>query len=207
MSSTETIKKLRQMSGAGILECKKALTESQGDLEKAIKILRERGIVQAAKKATRPAGDGLIASYIHAGSKLGVLIELNCESDFVSRTDEFKNLAKELTLQIAGANPQWVNKENIPEDVINKEKEIYRAQMSKDSKPKPKEVVEKIIDGKLEKYLKDNCLMLQPYVRDPNKTVKDLISEHISKLGENIVVGRFVRFRVGEEISSETEEK
>ncbi|MFA5859553.1 MAG: translation elongation factor Ts [Elusimicrobiota bacterium] len=200
--TAETVKKLRQMSGAGILECQKALNETAGDIEKAIKLLRERGIVQAAKKSTRNAGDGLISAYIHAGSKLGVLIELNCETDFVAKTDEFKSLVKELTLQIAGANPQWVSRETVPADIIEKEKEIYRVQMAKDTKPKPPEVVEKILLGKLEKFYKDFCLLEQPYVRDPNKTVKDVITENIAKLGENIVVGRFVRYRVGEELET-----
>ncbi|MGB9857841.1 MAG: translation elongation factor Ts [Dictyoglomaceae bacterium] len=196
--SLEMIKELREKTGAGVMEAKRALQEANGDMEKAILILREKGIVKAAKKASRVAREGIIESYIHTGSKLGVLLELNCETDFVARTDEFKNLAKELCLQIAGMNPLYVSKEDVPQEVIEREKSVYMAQLEKEGN-KPPHVIEKIINGKLEKFFEEVCLLEQPFVRNPEIKVKDLITEAISKLGENIVVRRFTRYVVGEE--------
>jgi elongation factor Ts len=196
--SLEMIKELREKTGAGVMDAKRALLEANGDMEKAIVILREKGVVKAAKKASRIAKEGVIESYIHTGSKLGVLLELNCETDFVARTDEFKNLAKELCLQIAGMNPLYISKEDVPQEVIEREKSIYKAQLEKEGN-KPPHVIEKIINGKIEKFYEEVCLLEQPFVRNPEIKVKDLITEAISKLGENIVVRRFTRYVVGEE--------
>lgn len=197
--STENIQKLRSMTGAGIVDCKKALTESNGDIDKAVQYLREKGIATAVKKAERSAKQGLVLSYIHAGGKLGVLIEVNCETDFVARTDEFQNLVKELSMQVAAANPLYVRREEVPAEVIEKEKEIYRVQLKEEKKPD--NVIAKIIDGKLEKFFSQVCLIEQPYIRDTSgkEKVKDLVTNAIAKIGENIVVRRFSRFRVGEE--------
>jgi elongation factor Ts len=193
----EMIKELRERTGAGVMEAKRALEEANGDMEKAVTILREKGVIKAAKKAGRVAKEGIIEAYIHTGEKLGVLVEVNCETDFVARTDEFRKLAKEIALQIAGMNPQYVSKEDVPQEVIEKEKEIYRTQLKNEGKPD--HVIEKIIEGKLEKFYEEVCLLEQPFVRNPEIKVKDLITEAISKLGENIVVRRFARFVVGEE--------
>ncbi|ACK42481.1 MULTISPECIES: translation elongation factor Ts [Dictyoglomus] len=193
----EMIKELRERTGAGVMEAKKALEEANGDMEKAVTILREKGVIKAAKKAGRVAKEGIIEAYIHTGDKLGVLVEINCETDFVARTDEFRKLAKDIALQIAGMNPQYVSKEDVPPEVIEKEKEIYRTQLRNEGKPE--HVIEKIIEGKLEKFYEEVCLLEQPFVRNPEIKVKDLITEAISKLGENIVVRRFARFVVGEE--------
>lgn len=193
----EMIKELRERTGAGVMEAKKALEEANGDMEKAVTILREKGVIKAAKKAGRIAKEGIIEAYIHTGDKLGVLVEVNCETDFVARTDEFRKLAKDIALQIAGMNPQYVSKEDVPPEVIEKEKEIYRTQLRNEGKPE--HVIEKIIEGKLEKFYEEVCLLEQPFVKNPEIKVKDLITEAISKLGENIVVRRFARFVVGEE--------
>jgi elongation factor Ts len=197
--STENIQKLRAMTGAGIVDCKKSLTESNGDIDKAVQYLREKGIATAVKKAERAAKQGLVLSYIHAGGKLGVLVEVNCETDFVARTDEFQNLVKELSMQVAAANPLYVRREDVPGDVIEKEKEIYRVQLKEEKKPD--NVIAKIIEGKLEKFYTQVCLLEQPYIRDTSgkEKVKDLVTNAIAKIGENIVVRRFSRFRVGEE--------
>ncbi|MCX7845886.1 MAG: translation elongation factor Ts [Dictyoglomaceae bacterium] len=196
--SLEMIKELREKTGAGVMDAKRALQEANGDMEKAILILREKGIVKAAKKATRVAKEGIIESYIHTGSKLGVLLELNCETDFVARTDEFKNLAKDLCLQIAGMNPLYISREDIPQEVLEREKNIYMAQLEKEGN-KPSHVIEKIVVGRLEKFFEEVCLLEQPFVKNPEIKVKDLLTEAISKLGENIVIRRFVRYVVGEE--------
>ena len=195
--SAKTVKELREKTGAGIMDWKAALQEANGDMEKAIEILKKKGVAKAAKKAGREASEGLIGSYIHHGGKIGVLIEVNCETDFVAKTDEFKNLVNELAMQVAAANPLFVKREDIPEEVINKEKEIYRAQALESGKPE--KIVDRIVEGKMEKYFKEVCLLEQPYIRDDSKSVKDIINEAIAKLGENIVVKRFVRFVVGEQ--------
>jgi len=194
----EKIKELREKTGAGLNDCKKALEEAKGDMEKAFDYLREKGIASAAKKSLRTAKEGIIFSYIHSNEKLGVLLEINCETDFVARTEDFKELAKDVAMQIAAMNPIYIKREDVPNEVIEKEKEIYRAQL-KDSK-KPENVIEKIINGKLEKYFSEVCLLEQQFVKDDKKTIDSLIKEKISKLGENIVVRRFVRFVVGENI-------
>ncbi len=193
----DLIKKLRERTGAGIVDCKKALVEANDDIEKAVEILRERGIAKAVKKAGRATDQGIITAYIHPGAQLGVLVELNCETDFVARTDEFKSLANEIALQIAATDPDYITRTDVPEDVLNKEREIYRKQF--EGQKKPESVIEKIVDGKVESFYKEHCLLDLPYIRDEKKTMQDIIKEHISRFGENISVRRFARFKVGEE--------
>jgi elongation factor Ts len=193
--SAELVKNLREKTGAGMMECKKALTESNGDFEKAIDLLRQKGLASAQKKAGRIASEGLIDSYIHMG-KIGTMIEVNCETDFVARTDDFKELVKDIAMHIAAANPLYLSREQVPQDVIEREKEIYRAQVA----DKPPQIVEKIIVGKLEKFYTDVCLLDQIFIKDPDqkKKVKDLVTEKIAKTGENIVIRRYARFQLGE---------
>lgn len=192
--TAQMVKELREKTGAGMMECKKALESSGGDFNKAIEYLRQKGLATAQKKAGRTASEGIIASYIHM-DKIGVLLELNCETDFVARNEEFRQLAKDIAMHIAAANPQYVSKEQIPQEVIEKEKEIYRAQITGN---KPPQVIEKIIEGKLEKFYEEMCLLNQPFVKEPERKIQDLITEKIAKFGENIVVRRFVRFQVGQ---------
>ena len=189
--SMELIQKLRSQTGAGILDIKKALDESKGNYEKALELLRKRGEAVATKKAGRQASEGIITSYIHM-DRIGVLVELNCETDFVARTDDFKNLGKDLAMQIASMNPLYVSSADVPEAVKEKEQEIYRAQIEKENKPE--QVKEKIIAGKLQKYYKDACLLHQPYFRDDTQTIQDVVNAAIGKLGENVQIRRFVRF-------------
>src|SRR5512139_2421182 len=180
--SADAVKDLREKTGAGMMECKKALVESAGDFEKAVDLLRQRGLATAAKKAGRTASQGLIGSYIHM-DKIGVMIEVNCETDFVARTDDFKELVKDLAMQVAAANPAYLSREEVPQDVIEREKEIYRAQVTN----KPPQVVEKIVEGKLEKFFSDTCLLDQLFIKDPEQKqkIKDVITERVAKLGEN----------------------
>lgn len=187
------LKELRDQTGAGIMDIKSALTEAGDDKEKAIDILRKKGQAKVAKKADRAASEGVVESYIHAGGKVGVLVELNTETDFVARTDDFKNLAKELALHIAAANPLYVNISDVPAEVIEKEKEIYKEQVS----DKPEDVMAQIMEGKIAKFYEEVCLMEQPSIKDPDTKIKDLISDHVQKLGENIVIRRFARFNLG----------
>src|SRR3984893_4526007 len=188
------VRELREKTGAGVMDCKKALAEASGDLEKAVVWLRERGIAQAAKRSGKLASEGSVGSYIHAGGKLGVLVEVNCESDFVAKTPEFQTLVKEIAMQVAAANPRCVSREDVPAEVIEQERQIYATQ----SADKPEAVVKKIVDGKLEKFYRDICLIEQAWVRDPNRTMTDLIGEYVAKLGEKIEIRRFVRFQLGE---------
>ncbi len=192
------IKELREQTGVGMMDCKKALTEAAGNIDKALDILRQKGLALAAKKASRDASDGLIGSYIHMG-KLGVLVEVNCETDFVAKTDDYREFVKNIAMHIAASNPLYVNREDIPAEVIEKEKEIYASQVEN----KPPEVVEKIVKGKLEKYFADTCLMDQVFVKDPEgkQKIRDLVIEKVAKLGENIMIKRFVRFQLGEKAS------
>ena len=190
------VKQLRDKTGAGMMECKKALAEANGDMEAAITILRKAGLAQAAKRAGRTTAQGMIGSYIHMGGKIGVLVEVNCESDFVARTDDFNNLVKEVAMHIAAADPKWVRRDDVPADAVEKEKAIYRAQMEKENKPA--HVIEKIIDGMLGKYYSQVALLDQPFVRDDKMTISQLVAQASAKTGENIQVSRFVRFRVGE---------
>ena len=191
------VKKLRDATGAGMMECKAALQEANGDIDEATTILRKRGLAQAAKKSGRATSEGLIGSYIHMGGKIGVLVELNCESDFVARTEDFQGLLKELGLHIAAANPQYVRREDVPADILDRERAIYRAQM--ENSGKPPQVIEKIVEGKLGSFYEQVVLVDQPSIRDPKTTVGQLLQAAVAKLGENIGVARFVRFKVGEQ--------
>ncbi len=190
------VKELREKTGVGMMQCKKALTESSGDMERAVEILREKGLASAQKKAGRAALQGLVASYIHM-DKLGVLVEVNCETDFVAKTEDFKELAKDIAMHIAAANPTYLTPEEVPDDVIRKEKEIARAQISG---KKPDHIIEQILEGKLKKFYDENCLTEQAFVKDPDGKlkIKDLITGKVAKVGENIVVRRFARFALGE---------
>jgi elongation factor Ts len=192
------VRELREKTGAGVMDCKKALGEANGDLEKAVIWLREKGIAQAAKRAGRVASEGSIGAYIHAGGKLGVLVEVNCESDFVAKTPEFQTLVKELAMQIAAANPRCVRREELSPEIIEQERQIYASQAA--GKPEP--VINKIVEGKLEKFYREACLLEQGYVRDPARTVSELLGEYVAKLGEKIEVRRFVRFQLGEGMES-----
>jgi len=191
--TAQMVADLREKTGAGLLDCKKALTESYGNMDEAITILRKKGAASAAKKADRATKEGLVESYIHVGSKVGVLIEVNCETDFVARNDEFRAFVKDLCLQIAAASPTHVSREEVPEAEIAKERDIATAQVQ----GKPPAAVQKIVEGKLEKYFATVCLLDQPFVKQPEKTVKDLLTQQISKIGENIHIRRFVRYQVG----------
>ena len=192
------VKELRERSGAPMMDCKNALSESKGDVEQALIWLRKKGIATAAKKAARVTSEGSVASYIHAGGKIGVLVEINCETDFVARTDDFQQLVKDVAMQVAAANPSFVSREEVPGAVVEKEREIYRQQMA--DQKKPPQVIDKIIEGKLEKFYAESCLMEQPFIRDSSgKTrLKDMVDQATAKMGERIVVKRFARFQVGE---------
>jgi elongation factor Ts len=190
------VKKLRELTGAGMMECKAALTEAKGDIEEATTILRKRGLAQATKKAGRSTNEGLIGSYIHMGGKIGVLVEVNCESDFVARTEGFQQLVKEVAMHIAAADPKYVRREDVPAEVIEQEKAIYRAQF--EGSGKPPQVVEKIVEGKIGSYYTQAVLLDQPSVRDQNVTVSEMVAQAIAKTGENISIARFARFKLGE---------
>ena len=194
--SAKMVKDLRQRTGAGMMDCKKALTESGGDFDKAIQHLREQGVSSAAKKAGRTTSEGIIYSYIHPGDKLGVLVEINCETDFVARTDDFRNFAKDIAMQVAAADPRVVGREELAAEVIAAEREIYHNQAKLEGKPE--KILDKIVDGRLEKFYSEACLLEQPFVKDTDRTVNDLITAAIAKIGENIKIRRFVRFRLGE---------
>ena len=194
--SADQVKQLRDKTGAGMMECKAALSEANGNMEEAITLLRKRGLAQAAKRAGRATAQGMIGSYIHMGGKIGVLVEVNCETDFVARTDDFQNLVKEIGMHIAAADPRWVRREDVPAEAIEKEKSIYRAQM--ENTGKPPNVLDKIVEGKLGSFYSQFVLLEQPSVRDSNVTVAQLVAQASAKTGENITVSRFMRFRVGE---------
>src|ERR1700736_5184075 len=194
--SATLVKQLRERTGAGMMECKAALIEAKGNLEEAEVVLRKKGIASAAKKSTRTTKQGVISSYIHPGAQLGVLIEVNCESDFVARTEDFQELVKDLAMQIAAADPQFIRKEEVSQDVLDKERDIQRARALQEGKPE--KMVDKIADGRMAKFYEEICLYEQPFIRDNATTVADLIKSTIAKLGENISVSRFVRFKVGE---------
>lgn len=196
--SPTLVKQLREKTNAGMMDCKKALVEAGGDLEKAEDILRKKGIASASKKASRSVKEGVVASYIHLQGKVGVLVEVNCETDFVAKNDIFREFVKDLTLHIAAAHPVYVVRDEVPEAVIEREREIYREQV----KGKPANVVEKIVDGKLDKFYGSVCLLDQAFIKDPDKTIKDLVASKIAELGENIVIRRFARFAVGEELDA-----
>jgi len=200
--NANVVKELREKTGAGVMDCKKALAESAGYLEKALIWLRQKGIAAAAKRAGRVASEGCVGSYIHAGGKLGVLIEVNCETDFVAKTPEFQGLVKELAMQVAAANPRCVRREELDADVIAQEREIYAAQ----SADKPPAVIHKIVEGKLDKFYRDVCLLEQGYIRDPARTIADIITDYITKVGEKVEVRRFVRFQLGEGLDGKGQE-
>jgi elongation factor Ts len=193
------VKELRERTGAGVMDCKKALAEAKGDLDKAVVWLREKGIASAAKRAGRVATEGSVGSYIHAGGKLGVLVEVNCETDFFAKGADFQGLVKDIAMQIAATNPRCVKREELPANVLEQERQIYASQAA--GTGKPEQVIVKIVEGKLEKFYKEACLMEQSWVKDPNVTITDLIGEYVGKSGEKIEIRRFVRFQLGEGIS------
>ncbi|MBT8491005.1 MAG: translation elongation factor Ts [Deltaproteobacteria bacterium] len=195
--SAATVKQLREKTGAGIMDCKEALSECNGDISNAVDFLRKKGLATAAKRAGRATSEGIIESYIHMDSKLGVLVEINCETDFVAKNDDFKEFAKNIAMHITATNPVSIRPEDVPKETIDKEKEIYRAQVL--DMGKPEQIADKIVDGKMKKYFKENCLMNQSYVRDPNITIDDLLNEMVGKIGENITIKRFARFKIGVE--------
>jgi elongation factor Ts len=194
--SADMVKQLRDRSGAGIMDCKEALSECDGDMEKAADYLRKKGLATAKKRSGKVAGDGVIQSYIHMGGKIGVLVEVNCETDFVAKTDEFKEFAKNIAMHIAASSPLGVVPEDIPEDLAEREREIYRQQVLEMGKPE--NVAEKIVEGKMNKFYKESCLMNQLYIRDTNLTISDVLNEMIAKTGEKITINRFARFQIGE---------
>ena len=192
------VKELRERTGAGMMDCKKALAETGGDIDKATDYLREKGLAAAAKKAGRVAAEGLVESYIHGGGRIGVLVEVNCETDFVAKTDEFKSFVKDIAMQIAAAKPEFIKKEDVPEKVVEHEKAVLRAQALNEGKPE--KIVDKMVEGRIEKYYKEVCLLEQPFIKDPDLTVKQLLMDKISKIGENISIRRFARYELGEGI-------
>ena len=194
--SASLVKELRERSGCGMMDCKKVLVETDGDNEKAVELLREKGLAKAVKKSGRIAAEGIVDSYIHLGGRIGVLVEVNCETDFVAKTDEFKALVRDIAMQIAAANPKYVREEEVDPEEIAKEREIMRVKAINDGKPE--KIVDKIVDGQIQKYLKEICLMDQPFVKDTDKTVADLVTEKIATIGENISIRRFVRYEMGE---------
>jgi elongation factor Ts len=194
--TAQTVKQLRERTGAGMIECKKALDEAKGDLAEAEVVLRKRGIAAASKKSARTTRQGVIGSYIHAGAQLGVMVEVNCESDFVARTDDFQQLVHDLAMQIAAASPSFIRKEDVTAEALEKEKEIQRARALAEGKPE--KIVDKVVEGRMAKFYEEVCLLEQPFIKDNTTTVTDLIKQKIAKLGENISVARFVRFKVGE---------
>ncbi len=196
MISAQHVKELRERTGAGMMDCKRALTDADGDIEKAIELLREKGLAAAAKKAGRVAAEGIVGSYIHMGGRIGVLVEVNCETDFVAKTDHFKQLVRDIAMQIAAANPLYVRREEVPQAELDKEREILRQQALNEGKPE--KIVDKMVDGRIEKYYKQNCLMDQAFVKDTDKTVSQIINEKIATIGEKISVRRFVRYEMGE---------
>ena len=198
------VKELREKTGAGMMDCKKALSETNGDMEKAVDYLREKGLAAASKKAGRIAAEGLVESYIHMGGRIGVLVEVNCETDFGAKTDEFKELAKDIAMHIAASRPEYVKRDEIPEEVLEHERKLYRQIALNEGKPE--KIIDKIVEGKIERFVKEICLLDQPFVKDPDITVGDLITAKIAKIGENIAVRRFARFERGEGIEKRQED-
>ncbi len=196
--SAGMVKDLREKTGAGMMDCKKALAETGGNFDKAVDYLRQKGLATAAKRAGRVASEGLVGSYIHAGGKIGVMVEVNCETDFVAKTDDFQAFAKDVAMHIAASNPLYIRRENVPSEALEREREIYRAQ-AREAK-KPEKIWDKIVDGKLEKFYSEVCLLEQPFIKDPDQTIQDLLNSLIAKMGEKIEIRRFTRFQVGEGI-------
>ena len=200
--SIEQVKDLRQRTGAGVIDCKAALLEAKGNMEAAIDFLRRKGLATAAKKAGRIATDGMVSSYIHAGGKMGVLVEVNCETDFVAKTEDFQTFVKNIAMHIAAANPQYIRREEIPGEVLDRERAIYRTQAQEAGKPQ--KIIDKIVEGKMERFYSEVCLLEQTYVRAPDLTIKELLDAMIAKIGENISIRRFARFQLGERLSSQS---
>lgn len=198
------VKELRERTGAGMMDCKKALAATEGDMDKAIDFLREKGLAAAAKKAGRIAAEGLVESYIHGGGRIGVLVEVNCETDFVAKTDAFKSLVKDIAMHIAAANPSYLRREEVPAAELEHEKMVLSEQARNEGKPE--KIIEKMVTGRIEKYYKEVCLLEQPFVKDPDKTISDLITESIAKIGENIAIRRFTRYKLGEGIEKKQED-
>lgn len=198
------VKELRERTGAGMMDCKKALAATEGDMDKAIVFLREKGLAAAAKKAGRIAAEGLVESYIHGGGRIGVLVEVNCETDFVAKTDAFKSLVKDIAMHIAAANPSYLRREEVPAAELEHEKMVLSEQARNEGKPE--KIIEKMVTGRIEKYYKEVCLLEQPFVKDPDKTISDLITESIAKIGENIAIRRFTRYQLGEGIEKKQED-
>jgi elongation factor Ts len=203
MVTAEMVKQLRERTGAGMMDCKKALTEADGNVDKAIEILREKGLAAAAKKAGRIAAEGLVDAYIHGNGRIGVLVEVNIETDFAAANEEFKQLVKDIAMQIAAAKPEYVRKEDVPADVLEKEMNILRAQARNEGKPE--KIIEKMVEGRIEKFYKEVCLLEQPWIKDHDKTIKQLVTEKIATIGENISVRRFARFERGEGLEKKEE--
>ena len=202
MGLKENLQELREQTGAGMLDCQKALTEASGDKEKAIKLLREKGLAKAAKKSARTATDGTIGAYIHPGGKIGVLIEVNCETDFVAKTQEFQQLVKDLGMQVAAAMPRYVSRDEVPANEIEAEREIYRTQAKQQGKPD--KIIDKIVEGQVERFFKDYCLLEQPFIKQSDRTVEEIVKEAIVRFGVNVAVRRFSRYQLGETASKES---
>lgn len=203
MITAELVKQLRERTGSGMMDCKKALTETNGDMDKAIEYLREKGLASAAKKAGRIAAEGLVESYIHGDGRIGVLVEVNIETDFAAKNDKFKAFVKNVAMQIAASKPEYVRREEVPADVVEKEKEILKAQALNEGKPE--KIVEKMVEGRIDKFYKEICLLEQPFIKDPDKTVQQLLTENVAAIGENINIRRFVRFERGEGLTKKEE--
>lgn len=199
----KSVKELREKTGAGMLDCKKALEEANGDLTKAVEILREKGLSAAANKAGRIATEGVVESYIHAGGRIGVLVEINCETDFVAKTDQFREFARDIAMHIAAMNPRYVRREEVPQEEVEKEKEILKAQALNEGKPE--KIVEKMVEGRISKFYEEYCLLEQSFVKDPDKTISALVNEKVSTIGENISIRRFVRYELGEGLEKKVE--
>lgn len=204
MITAAMVKELRERTGCGMMDCKNALVEAGGDLEKAIEVLRSKGLAKAAKKAGRVASEGLVEAYIHLGGRIGVLVEVNCETDFVAKTNEFKQLCRDIAMQIAAARPEFVSRDEVSPEIIEREKRILRQQALNEGKPE--KVIEKMVEGRMEKYFKENCLLEQVFIKDQDKTIQEVVNEYIVRLGENITVRRFARFEVGEGIEKKSVE-
>lgn len=200
--SASMVKELREKTGAGMMDCKKALVDTNGDMEKAVEVLREKGLAKAAKKSGRVAAEGLVDSYIHGG-RIGVLVEVNSETDFVAKNDEFKQFVRDMAMQVAASNPQYIKREDVPAEIIEKEKEILRAQALNEGKPE--KIVDKMVEGRIDKYFKEICLLEQNFIKDPDVTIQDVLNDKIAKIGENISIRRFVRYEVGEGIEKKEE--
>ncbi|MGN0194648.1 MAG: translation elongation factor Ts [Pseudoramibacter sp.] len=201
--TAQMVKELREKTGSGMMDCKKALTEADGDMEKAIVILREKGMAKTAKKADRIAAEGVVASYIHMGGRIGAMVEINCETDFVAQTDKFQRFAKDVAMHIAASNPKYLSEEDVPAEEVEKEKEILRVQALNEGKPE--KIVDKMVTGRLKKFYKEICLLDQPYIKDPDMTIGDLVKEQIMDIGENVKIRRFARFEMGEGLEKKQE--